>query len=125
MLKVSSAVARWFCGSPMSASAPRETESVHQAKQERDQGRQPARQRFALVKCFDGHQHDGQRDGCFHRRRSQREPSECTAGQREAVRKRERGDGPDQLALKPHQEQQRGNEQQVIDAAQDVFDTKQ
>ena len=44
--------------------------------------------------------------------------------ERQAVRERERGDRPDQLAPEADQEQQRGDEQQVVDAAQDVLDAE-
>jgi hypothetical protein len=53
------------------------------------------------------------------------EESERGAGERDAVRDRERGDRRDQLARAVDQEQQREHEQQVVDAEQDVLDAEQ
>ena len=102
----------------------REAQTVHQAEQERHQRRNPPRQRVAVAQGFAGDQHDRQRDRGFDRRRAQRDPAAHAAGQRQAVRQRERADGADQPAPKADQEQQAGHEQQVVEPAQDVLDAQ-
>jgi hypothetical protein len=99
-------------------------QAMDQPEQEGHQRRPAARQGVALAQCFTGHQHDRQRNAGLHRRWAQGQQAQRTAGQRQAVRGGEGGDGEHQMPTKAHQEQQADHEQQVVDSAEDVFHTQ-
>ncbi len=101
-----------------------ETKAVHQAEQEGHRGGPAPGERVPPTQRFDRREHDRQRDRGFYRTAAQRQQPQSAAGQRQAVREREGRDGPDQLAVEAHQEQQADHEEQMVDAAQDVLDTE-
>lgn len=99
---------------------PGEAQAVDQAEAESHQRRPAPCQRFAAVQCLGGHQQDGQRDHRFHGRRAQCQPAHGAEPQRQAVGDGEGGDGPHQPAIEAHQEEQRHDEQQVVQPGEDV-----
>ena len=68
---------------------------------------------------------DAQRDDRLDGRPGQVDEAKRRAGKCETVGERECGDGCDQATHAGHQNQQRKNEQKVVDAAQDVLDAEQ
>ena len=123
-LKVSSATDRWFCGRPISASAPAKPRPCISPKRKATSAGQRRERVGLLVQRLAGDEHDGKRDRGFDRRRAQREQLERAQRERNAVRDGERGDGPHQPPVEAHEKQQRQHEQQVVDAAQDVLDAE-
>ena len=73
---------------------------------------------------LDGDEHDGEGDGGLDRRGGQLDPAEGGAGEREGVRDGEGGDGADEALDIAHQQEQREDEHQVIEAEQDVLDAE-
>ena len=73
---------------------------------------------------FCRHEDDAQRNHGFDRRARHMHPAHRRRDQRHAVRGRERGDRDQYASAAAHDQQQRKYEQQMIDAAEDVFDSQ-
>src|SRR4051812_35722288 len=101
-----------------------EAESVYQPEQERQDGGKPSRERFSLTDRLVGDEDDRERNAGFDRRRTQCEYPEGCAGERETMRGRKRGDGPNELTPEADEEQEPENECQMIVASENVFDTQ-
>ena len=102
-----------------------EAEAVEQAETERDDPGRPRRepglaaQPVHDLRCDE---HDAQRDHRFDRWTGHVHPAQRRRYQRDAVCHGESGDGREDSLAPAHDQQQREHEQQMIDAAEDVFD---
>ena len=109
------------CGTPISASAPAKPKPWMRPKPKVRRERAPMR---PARQVLDAHVGDRQRDQHFDPAGRSAHHAEHARGEGDRVREREGGHREQHVARAPADQQQAGQEQQVIDARQDVFEAE-
>jgi len=101
--------------------------TMQQTKAEGHEPRQPPRKTWFSLPCIqnlDGNQHDAERYGCFYGRARDIHKTERCGREGDAVCNRKCRHGDSDTPPVSHKNHQRQDKKQVVEAEQDMFDTK-